>query len=200
MTAPFVYPATAHVRRHGPAGYADYASYRPWPRDEFTFRCVFCLRREQWGRAVAEFEIDHLDAVSLWPDLATDYDNLLLACGSCNCRKRNRPVPDPTAELLAAAVTVRVDGTIEANNDRARQVVRVLQLDAPEVTEFRAMWIQVIRLAATYDPELYRRLLRFPADLPDLAALRPPGGNSRPDGIEQSYFRRRERGELPDIY
>jgi hypothetical protein len=27
----------------------------------------------------------------------------------------------------------------------------------------------------------------FPGDLPDVARLRPPGGNSRLDGIEQSY-------------
>ena len=26
----FDYPATAHVRRHGPFGYQDYASYRDW--------------------------------------------------------------------------------------------------------------------------------------------------------------------------
>ena len=84
MTAPFTYPPTAHVRRHGPGGYVDYASYRPWLRDEFAFRCVFCLRREQWGRALAEFEIDHLVPVSIRPDQGTDYDNLLLACGG-NC-------------------------------------------------------------------------------------------------------------------
>jgi hypothetical protein len=35
---PFSYPTTPHVRRHGPQGYADYASFRPWLRDEFTFK------------------------------------------------------------------------------------------------------------------------------------------------------------------
>ena len=49
MTDPFSYPAAAHVRRHGPQGYADYPSYLPWLRDEFSFRCVYCLLREQWG-------------------------------------------------------------------------------------------------------------------------------------------------------
>ena len=46
MTDPFSYPAAVHVRRHGPQGYADYASYRPWLRDEFAFRCVYCLLRD----------------------------------------------------------------------------------------------------------------------------------------------------------
>src|SRR5205085_2403491 len=45
MTPPFTYP---HVWRHGPRGYADYPSYRPWRRDEFTFCCVYCLLREWW--------------------------------------------------------------------------------------------------------------------------------------------------------
>ena len=57
MTAPFDYPAQPHIRRHGPIGYADYASFRPWLRDEFVFRCVFCLRRESWGQAFGEFAI-----------------------------------------------------------------------------------------------------------------------------------------------
>jgi hypothetical protein len=28
----FTYPADPHLRRHGPTGYADYESYRPWLR------------------------------------------------------------------------------------------------------------------------------------------------------------------------
>ena len=46
----FRYPPSALVRRHGPAGYSDYASFRPWLRDDFSFRRVYCLIRERWGR------------------------------------------------------------------------------------------------------------------------------------------------------
>lgn len=35
----------------------------------------------------------------------------------------------------------------------------------------------------------------FPDDLPDVGRLQPPA-NSRPEGIEQSYFAQRLRGEL----
>jgi hypothetical protein len=48
--------------------------------------------------------------------------------------------------------------------------------------------------------DLLRRHLGYPANLPDLACLRPPGGNSRPEGIAGSSFERKRRGELPDIY
>ena len=44
----FQYPRSALIRRHGPRGYADYVSYKPWLRDEFLFRCVYCLSRERW--------------------------------------------------------------------------------------------------------------------------------------------------------
>jgi hypothetical protein len=46
--------------------------------------------------------------------------------------------------------------------------------------------------------EVLRDLLAFPADLPDLAVLRPPDGNVRSDGIADSYFERRRRGDLVD--
>jgi hypothetical protein len=110
MTA-FNYPAEPHLRRHGPRGYADAASYRPWLRDEFAFRSVYCLFREQW-----------------------------------------------------------------------------------------VMWMEIVDLAAREDPELHRKLMGFPGDLPNVARLRPPGGNSRPEGIEQSYFVTKQKELLPETY
>jgi hypothetical protein len=51
---PFDYPAQPHVRRHGPIGYATAESFQPWVRDEFSFRCVYCLRQDAVG-ARSEF-------------------------------------------------------------------------------------------------------------------------------------------------
>ena len=59
--SPFVYPAQPHRRRHGPRGYAGYESYRDWLRDEFSFRCVYCLNHEQWVIAKGAFAIDHFE-------------------------------------------------------------------------------------------------------------------------------------------
>ena len=67
--SPFAYPAHQHVRRHGPQGYQDPASFRPWLRDEFSFRCVCCLRREAWYQAVS-LEIDHFQPLSQVPTSA----------------------------------------------------------------------------------------------------------------------------------
>jgi hypothetical protein len=197
---PFTYPDRPHVRRHGPAGYADYASYRPWLRDEFAFRCVYCLRREAMGQEFGEFAVDHFLPVKHRPDLSTDYTNLLYVCVRCNLRKMGRFVADPLTHLISDAVSVRSDGTLDARTRESHQIVRVLKLNVPSLITFRRMWIGILELSRQQDPVLYRRILGFPDDLPDLSGLQPPGGNSRPDGIERSFLRQRQRGELPDVY
>ncbi|MBY0457436.1 MAG: HNH endonuclease, partial [Gemmataceae bacterium] len=92
---PFVYPRLPHARRHGPRGYADYPSFRPWLRDEFVFRCAYCLRRETWGLVRGTFAIDHFLPVAVRPDLAVDYDNLVYACTTCNVAKSANELPSP---------------------------------------------------------------------------------------------------------
>jgi len=57
-----------------------------------------------------------------------------------------------------------------------------------------------VTLARRYDPDLFQRLMGFPDDLPDLGRLRPPEGNTRPEGVEESYFAQREKGVLPETY
>ncbi len=200
MTAPFEYPSLPHPRRHGPQGYADYASYRPWLRDEFSYRCVYCLLREQWSRVRGLYAIDHFLAVVHHPEKTTDYDNLLYACATCNTAKGDRDVPDPLAVMLNPGVRVAEDGTIHAEDAEAVRLIELLGLDSTESTEFRMLWIGIVALAARYDQDLYRRLMGYPDDLPDLRCLQPPGGNSRPDGVEQSALVKRERGALPVTY
>ncbi len=197
---PFVYPSTPHVRRHGPQGYAHYGRYLPWLRDEFTFRCVYCLRREQWGRAAGELQIDHFLAVSQRPELKADYDNLLLVCPSCNVLKGSRALPDPCQVLTFDTVRVDEDGTIRAQDREARRLIRILGLDERSATEFRLLWNGIATLARRFDPGLWRKVMGFPEVLPDLRPLKPPGGNTRPEGVGQSWHAKRERGDLPESY
>src|SRR5262245_25485507 len=128
MPGPFTYPTLPHKRRHGPQGYADYASYRPWLRDEFTFRCVYCLLRVQWGKLRGTFDLDHFQPVCHRPDLVTTYDNLLYACVACNAAKGSRQIPDPTQVLLDGTVRVEDDGSIIADTPEGRRLIRVLGL------------------------------------------------------------------------
>jgi hypothetical protein len=200
MTSPFLYAAAAHVRRHGPRGYADYASYRPWLRDECTFRCVYCLLREQGGLVRGVFAIDHFLPVAVHPEKAADYENLVYGCVGCNLAKGSQQIPDPCRVLLRDDVRVLANGTIQGRTTESRLLIRLLRLDDAAYTEFRSLWISIVSLAARHAPELYQRLLGFPEDLPDLRKLQPPEGNSRPEGVEESYLVQRERGTLPSTY
>ena len=200
MTAPFTYPAAPHERRHGPAGYADYESYRPWLRDEFAFRCVFCLTRETWGPVHAHFAIDHFLPVMSRSDGQNLYENLLYSCVSCNNAKGARLVPDPLVTLVDGSVRVDADGTLRSATTEAAHLIDRLDLNLPRKIECRAQWIAVVGLSQRLDPELHRRLLGYPSDLPDLARLRPPAGNARSKGVTESHHERRARGELPGTY
>ncbi len=189
------YPSAPHQRRHGPLGYTRYSSYRPWLRDEFCFRCVYCLFREQWSRE-GSLGIDHFLAVAHHPAEATTYGNLLYACATCNCTKGARLLPDPTRVLTSSVVHVSEDGTIRAETAEAARLIELLGLDSPQSTEFRMLWIGIIALAARHDEVLFRKLMGFPDDLPNLRRLRPPGGNTRPEGVGESWHARKERGTL----
>jgi hypothetical protein len=195
----FQYPPQSLVRRHGPKGYTDYRSFRPWLRDEFSFRCVYCLIREQWGRVTGEFDLDHFVPQNRNPDQTADYDNLFYACRTCNLRKGARQVPDPGATLTDGSVRVYPDGTLVGLTDNAEKVIRVLCLNSPALIRWRRTWIRIIQLVEVHEPELFRDLMRYPDDLPDLKRCRVTE-NTRPKGIEGSYFARRMRGELPDVY
>lgn len=200
MTAPFDYPSSPHVRRHGPRGYAGYESYRPWLRDEFSFRCVYCLTREVWTQLAGAYAIDHFTPVVSRPDLATEYDNLLYACAACNLAKGGQVVPDPLAVLLNPAVRVTEDGAIHAESPEAAKLIELLGLDRGRLTEFRELWIGIVRMAERADPALYRRLMGYPEGLPDLSTLEPPGGNARPEGVGESCHARRQAGAIPETY
>src|SRR5262249_37845552 len=194
MNPPFRYPPAPHERRHGPRGYATYARFRAWLRDEFSFRCVYCLRREQWERVRGIFNIDHFVAVAVDSDLVTDYDNLLYVCAPCNFAKGARPLPDPLFALTDDTVHVAADGTIYANiGSEAARLIELLGLDGRDYMEFRKIWIDIVALAQK-QPDLYERLMGYPDDVPNLRKCRPPQGNARPAGVEQSAYARRERG------
>lgn len=156
--------------------------------------------REQWGRTRGVFGLDHFLPASLYCDQITNYDNLVYCCATCNEIKRDRVVPDPCRFLVDGLITVRRDGTLVVRSAEARRIVRILGLDQRPATEFRQLWMGIIDMAKRHDPVLFGRLMGYPEALPDLARLRPPGGNNRPEGVSVSYHARRIRGDLPATY
>ena len=194
---PFDYPDRPHVRRHGPRGYQQPASFRPWLRDDFSFRCVFCLRREQWDRA-SSLEVEHFLPSGRFPNQRLNYHNLFYACSRCNSAKGDRAIDDPSRTLLSGNVVVGEDGRIIGQSDEARRLITALRLNSAEAVHYRRLWIEIVAMARQFAPDLLHTLMQLPDDLPDLSRLKPPDGNSRPDGVVESHHARRNRGELPD--
>jgi HNH endonuclease len=141
----FEYPVAPHSRRHGPAGYKDYNSYRDWLRDEFTFRCVYCLHREQWETREANFHIEHFVPTAVDPDGECEYSNLLYACPSCNEAKRAvLGLPNPCKVSFNDCLRVMADGHIKSLNADGEKLKEVLRLDSDKNVRTRHRWMQVL--------------------------------------------------------
>ncbi len=196
----FEYPSEPHVRRHGPTGYDDYASYRDWLRDEFTFRCVFCLHREQWYGRQGTFDIEHFVPVSINPDGKCDYSNLLYACRTCNSAKSDvLAIPDPCAIAFGDCLQIKSDGEVVALNAEGRKLRDVLRLNNSKNVDYRSRWMRILEALRESRPDLYEECMAFPPNLPDLRRKRPPS-NTIPEGAKNCFFALQERNQLPPTY
>jgi hypothetical protein len=197
----FSYPETVSGRLHGPQGYFQYEAYREWIRDEFSYRCAYCLMRESWLRGDRGFQIDHCIPAARDPSRLLDYDNLVYTCPWCNQAKAGLLVPNPTDVAYGRALRVNDEGVIEARNDLGVILIQGLKLDHPDITYQRSMIIRVVRLAEEKNNvSVILRLLGCPDDLPNLRQKRPPGGNKRPAGVRECWYEKRRRGELAFVY
>ena len=198
----FEYPTSPHIRRHGPGGYQDYESYRDWLRDEFMFRCVYCLHREQWYDRGATFHIDHFFPVAVDPNGNLVYINLLYACATCNNAKRDLlGIPNPCNIAFADCVRIKETSEVDALNVAGESLVKKLRLNSVKNVQYRFRWMRMLATLQTSNPELYREFMAFPDELPDLRvkAKRVPL-NSKSGSAVDCCFALRERGELPAIY
>jgi len=206
MPVPFDYPTAHHVRRHWPLGYAEYRAFKPWLRDEFTFRCVYCLHRERWQpRGSDYFGVEHILPKSSHPSLECEYENLLYACNGCNsCRQDDSITLDPCGDVLARHLLVEDDGTIRGLTTDGMRLIQILRLDRNELTTFRGWYLETVaelrRSASADAPRLLAQLLSFPDDLPNLASLNPPAGNGLSAGVRESAYELRLLGRLPSTY
>jgi 5-methylcytosine-specific restriction endonuclease McrA len=124
-------------RRHSPSGYASYERYRPWLRDEFDFRCVYCLKRETRGQVTGEFDLDHFEPQSLNPRRQLDYLNLVYACRRCNSVKRDQTVGNPFDLLHSDNIVTRPGGSLHASDHESLRLIRQLDLNSPRLKHWR---------------------------------------------------------------
>lgn len=199
LPAPFAYPSGPHVRRHGPQDYSKYRQYRNWLRDEFSFRCVYCLRRETWLTLRRDYEIDHFLPKSEHQDVERDYDNLVYACSECNGTKAAKYLPSPESVAFGDCLRVDENGEIHALDEYGVTIIEVLRLDAPEYNRLRHQIIETVA-GLKSRPRALKLWLGYPDDLPNLSAEKNPKDNKRPKGIHESHYERKLRDELPEYY
>lgn len=201
VTPPFKYPNKAHRRIHGPKGHTSYQAYKPWLRDEFEFRCVYCLTRELWrDDGHNSFTIDHVIPKSLKPTLACIYRNLVYACSRCNTLKSIKlGLPDPCRVSYAKHLRHR-SGYFFALTPVGRRMIEYLRLNSKQRVDNRLRYLIIFENIKRLNLTLIRCTFGYPANLPDLSKFKPPKGNSRPTGIAASHFYRHQSGKLPQLY
>lgn len=196
------------MRKHLPSGYTDYRKYKPWLRDEFVFRCVFCLEREMWALdRHNSFSVEHVipqrgpmgDSTKV-----CDYTNLVYACTRCNSFKQDTILLDPCAINLSNHLTVDCDGKVHASTREGKRLIQLLHLNEKRVQDNRKYFLDLIALKREYpdDPTVDRMfLMRFgyPNDMPDLRRSKRKK-NARQGSEQNCYFARNERNELPQFY
>jgi hypothetical protein len=199
----FTYPPLPHQRKHGPRGYEGYESYRDWLRDAFSYRCVFSLVRETWLGRRANFDIDHLNPQATRPDLTCEYDNLLYLQHRLNLIRGRRSIPDPGLVALGQCLRVHTQGDrlgfIETLNEVGERIERVFRLNSDDAVSEREKWLKILRSVAITDEKLFRQLIGYPKDLPDLRRKQDKE-NTRKAGLQISAGFLLDSGQLPDWY
>jgi hypothetical protein len=208
LPRPFDYPDSAHARRHGPAGYEDSESFKDWLRDEFTFRCVYCLFRERWyPSGYRSFSVEHVIPRSedRGGTSEKDYYNLVYACSRCNAFRVVEKILNPNHEGLHKHLEVDEDGSIRGLTPEGEKTIRILKLNDPVFRDHRRRAFVVLELKRENPDnptvhDLFVQVFGYPDDLPDLRTLRPPKGNMKSGSEETCYFATKERGELGEVY
>jgi hypothetical protein len=209
---PYTLPAAAHARRHGPWGYIVYETYKDWLRDDFQFRCAFCMHREVWDRrGWRVFQVDHIIPQSIDPSKIHLYDNLLYCCDSCNGFKSNRVLPDPCVMAYSQHIRFERNGKVTPLTPFGELYIEVLGLDEDHLERFRR------KVAKNYDDlealvaelgdddedvrQEIEALLGYPPldDIPDLRVKRE-SGNTRPGGKARCYHVLLQDPNFPRVY
>lgn len=125
-----------------------YEAYRPFLRQDFEFRCAYCLRHEFFFGGGEAAEVDHFRPRHLFPDLENEYPNLYWSCRKCNAIKggkwpseaqteRGLRFLDPCAEESDDHWQTHADGTLTPLTPVGRYTIRQIRLDRPTLADFR---------------------------------------------------------------
>jgi hypothetical protein len=161
-----------------------------------------------WSRdREAVFSVDHIVPQSEDPDgyLTCDYSNLLYACTRCNSARQDVGLLDPTAVAMGEHLRIEPDGTVSGVSEDGKFLIELLHLNADSAVADRRRIVRILtRVVASPDDAPaqldFQAAFGYPESLPDLRALRPPGGNRLASNVERCFFALQAAGQLPETY
>ena len=194
MKHPFEYPVNSSERKHAPKGYINYTSYKPWLRDEFDFRCPYCLAREKWEHdGTNQFGVEHLKPKGKYPLLENIYSNLTYCCNRCNNLKGQIELDEI---FLREHIQFKDNGKLNALTKYGEKIIDIFNLNDDKLIEYREKFYKTIIHLYENSHDIYLKWMGFPEDLPDLSKQKPPLGNDKPNGIKKSYFELKKQDKL----
>ena len=134
------------IKRTCDKTYKDYHSYKNDLEKDFHKRCAYCnLNKEM---ITSHFEIDHYIPRKIfekvWPELETDYNNLILSCPKCNHVKGDKYQGDLSKKIIDNELfydPVKIDyatifyrneiGEIVSDDSKGRKMINLLELYKP---------------------------------------------------------------------
>ena len=185
-------------RRFGPGGYNDYGSYADRLREEFGYRCAYCMLRERMASSKSFFVVEHVVSQRQSPQLALNYFNLAYACEACNGIKSSRSLPiDIEDALMRKHFKLDSEGKFAHKTPDGQIHIEFFNLNSRTKIEFRqAILASCDALVEKEGLAGLRHFFGYPVDLPDLPKKRPPF-NSNPDSIQTCDRVAKDKGSLP---
>jgi hypothetical protein len=112
---------------------------------------------------------------------------------------------NPLETPLGNHLSINENGEISASTPQGQEFIDLLNLDVSGRNQLRKDRLRILRLKESLpdNPDVdavFRRAFGYPADLPDLSGLIPPGGNANTGSENKSFNALRARGELPEVY
>jgi hypothetical protein len=135
-------------RRPNPPTRRNYQAYKPFLREDFEYRCVYCDVHENELGGPRIYTVEHFKPKSIFTELETTYTNLLYGCAICNTYKGNDwPSNDPLADGkgyidpcdhdYADHIALSPESKFEGQTDVGRYMIKRMHLNRPQLITVR---------------------------------------------------------------
>lgn len=128
------------VRRTNVPKRSTYSAYKDELAEDFNHRCGYTDCTDSWFGGKRTFQIDHLKPWSKYPDLKTEYSNLVYCCSYVNRAKWDDDSPhylDPCAVDYNTHFERDDNGYIIGKSEDAKYMVQKMHLN---LTRYAIIW------------------------------------------------------------